>query len=640
MIQPISMTRTRTQTKIAALFGAVSLLLSGTVFAQIENNIKVKDWPTPQTWWNVSRPLDFNHLQGRYVLLYFWRDSDVHSLSFWPLLQKLQQKYAQELLVVGVFAPKLIHEKNPNHVRQAILKEGILAPVVFDEQFDLWALFENKSWAQAYLISPQGKFLGRLRGAHLVEAADKAIAQGLLKQEDSLAPESLGLDPEQTYEHEAVLSFPGDVLVDAPNNHIYIADSNHHRIVQCDADGSVMRVIGSGLPGLKDGLLEEAQFNKPQGMLLKEDKLYVADTRNHALRVVDLTAGLVNTLPVNPPIPWPWQLAWRESALWVSSPWGDAIYRYDLPSQIRSELPCTKLLSSPRGLLADQNHLFVTLSETGELCLIPLDKEETPRVLIGQGEERMGDRNGAWANALLQKPEGMALKETALYVADCENNQIKKLDLKKQVIQPIAGLSEEGFKDGELGESLFNKPQGLAQSGEKLYVADTNNHQIRMIHLPSNETRTFLLKNLGWPQEKDKRQVFFLPSEKEEKYMAKKMANLNINVFLPEGLELSANNQSFVRWFNSQGEVLYQAQITEIPFSWKLNRHFLEDNAWLEVQIYYNYINNLFRSYVYRQLDPVVLVESGQSESFNVNIDLEQLIPAKRQVQPMEGPSE
>ena len=55
-------------------------------------------------------------------------------------------------------------------------------------------------------------------------------------------------------------------------------------------------VIGSGEAGLADGTYERARFSHPQGLALDGRALLVADTENHALRVVDLDTRQVKTL--------------------------------------------------------------------------------------------------------------------------------------------------------------------------------------------------------------------------------------------------------------------------------------------------------------------------------------------------------
>src|SRR3546814_18062791 len=77
------------------------------------------------------------------------------------------------------------------------------------------------------------------------------------------------------------LSFPVGIAVDA--NYLYVADSGHHRILECDHGGRVLRQFGSGGPGFIDGPLELSAFNRPQGIRLQPHILYVPDTGNPSL---------------------------------------------------------------------------------------------------------------------------------------------------------------------------------------------------------------------------------------------------------------------------------------------------------------------------------------------------------------------
>ena len=63
-----------------------------------------------------------------------------------------------------------------------------------------------------------------------------------------------------------------------------------------DLEGKNATTIGSGTPELADGTYDKAAFNRPQGMCLVGDTLYVADTENHAIRAVDLKAKTVTTV--------------------------------------------------------------------------------------------------------------------------------------------------------------------------------------------------------------------------------------------------------------------------------------------------------------------------------------------------------
>jgi len=71
----------------------------------------------------------------------------------------------------------------------------------------------------------------------------------------------------------------------------------------------------------------------------------------------------------------------------------------------------------------------------------------------------------------------------AYLYADTYNNRIKVLNPETREVRSFAGTGEAGFKDGELAFARFNEPAGLAAANGKLYVADTNNHAIRVIDL-------------------------------------------------------------------------------------------------------------------------------------------------------------
>ena len=67
-------------------------------------------------------------------------------------------------------------------------------------------------------------------------------------------------------------------------------------MVITDFDGNAQHFIGSGDQGFNEGTYQTAAFCDPQGMALTSDKFYVADTKNHAIRRVDLTTQEVTTL--------------------------------------------------------------------------------------------------------------------------------------------------------------------------------------------------------------------------------------------------------------------------------------------------------------------------------------------------------
>lgn len=99
-----------------------------------------------------------------------------------------------------------------------------------------------------------------------------------------------------------------------------------------------------------------------------------------------------------------------------------------------------------------------------------------------------GDVDGAGINAKLQHPLGVAWdkKRKLLYVADSYNHKIKVVDPKMKNCATLAGTGEaRNVVGSSFTQSAFNEPGGLCveENGRLMYVADTNNHQIKVLDL-------------------------------------------------------------------------------------------------------------------------------------------------------------
>src|SRR6185436_5137843 len=145
------------------------------------------------------------------------------------------------------------------------------------------------------LVGPDRKIIGAVAGEGNREALDQAIAQALqeARAAGTLAEGPLRLERERSVRAASGLAFPGKVLADPRGKRLFIADSNHGRIVVAtlpDERGMsrLVRVVGSGDVGREDGPAERATFHHPQGLALMGDTLLVADTENHLIRSIDL----------------------------------------------------------------------------------------------------------------------------------------------------------------------------------------------------------------------------------------------------------------------------------------------------------------------------------------------------------------
>ena len=141
------------------------------------------------------------------------------------------------------------------------------------------------------LLDAQGRERQRLVGsAGDLERELQAVCQGQPMPSDEDLQPVLERNPEP----RSTLRFPTGLAVSA--DRLYIADSGHHRILECTHSGRLLRQFGIGTADFVDGVRVEAAFKHPQGLALARESLYVADTGNHALRRINLMSEQVDTL--------------------------------------------------------------------------------------------------------------------------------------------------------------------------------------------------------------------------------------------------------------------------------------------------------------------------------------------------------
>ncbi len=248
-------------------------------------------------WINTSGPVALKDLRGKFVLLDFWTFCCINCMHILPELKKLEEAYPNELVVVGVHSAKFEQEEDSKNIAEAVQRYEIKHPVVNDARHAIWDRFGIRSWPTMLLIDPEGKAIygrsGEFKADEIAELLKKGIPY--YRQAGLLDEKPLDLVAKDNGA-ETALRFPGKIMADEPGKRLFIADSNHNRIVIARLDGTLIKTIGSGAIGAADGDFATATFNHPQGMALKGDTLYVADTENHLLRKVDLANGQVSTI--------------------------------------------------------------------------------------------------------------------------------------------------------------------------------------------------------------------------------------------------------------------------------------------------------------------------------------------------------
>ena len=504
-----------------------------------------KKQPAPEldggiAWLNTGGPISLKKdLKGKIVLLDFWTLCCINCIHIMPDLARLEKKYPNELVVIGVHSAKFDNEKDTSSIRKAILRYQIEHPVINDADHKVWDAYDIEAWPTLYLIDPEGNKVGFTTGEENYELLDTHIARLIEehKKKKTLNEKPIHFDLAKYRETgDTPLFFPGKVLADEASKRLFIADSTHHRIVITDLDGKMIAVAGTGLPGKADGEFDKAEFHDPQGMALRDDTLYVADRKNHTIRELDLKAKTVRTIVgngehegsvehrlLNRPVPArsiglnsPWDLFLVGDQLFIAMAGHHQIWTYDLKKReiapyagsgrenIGDGPFALASFAQPSGLTSDGKNLYVADSEISSLRKVPLGGQGAVETLLGRGlfifgdvdgPGRITDREKAKSEARIQHALGVTYHDGKLYVADTYNSKIKVFDLKDQTISTLVG----GRSWGWLWPSLFNEPGGISYAAGNLYVADTNAHRIRVVNLATKTVKTLALSGVQPP---------------------------------------------------------------------------------------------------------------------------------------------
>jgi DNA-binding beta-propeller fold protein YncE len=435
-------------------------------------------------------------------------------------LRELETSFPEELSIVSVHSPKFPREQFTESVRDAVLRYGIEHPVVNDRNMNLWRQYTVRAWPTLMFIDPENRVIARHEGEIQPEAA-KGLIQGMIQEFDAaglLNHRPLRFARETA--PEALIAFPGKVAVDAQANRLVVSDSGHHRLLEMDLGGNVRQVIGSAEAGKADGSFTQARFNRPLGVTLAGDLLYVADTENHLIRRVDLATRQVETIagtgeqygmvhtPIQGParsiaLNSPWDIVCNGDHLYIAMAGSHRIFVLHLesgiiepfagagPEALRDGSYEEALFAQPNSLALDDSRvLYVADSETSAVRAIALTGEKQVTTLVGTGLFDFGDADGIGEKALLQHVQAVCFVDGHVYLADTYNNRIKVLNPQTREVKTFAGTGEAGFKDGTPDSAQFNEPAGLAAANGKLYVADTNNNAIRVIDLAEGMVKT------------------------------------------------------------------------------------------------------------------------------------------------------
>jgi uncharacterized protein (TIGR03437 family) len=219
---------------------------------------------------------------------------------------------------------------------------------------------------------------------------------------------------------------------------LYLSDTDHHRIRKVSADGMIATIAGTGAAGFSGdgGPASAAQLNLPYGIAVDyAGYLYVADLGNNRVRKI-APDGTISTVA-------------GTGSAGLSGDGGPAV---------------EARLQTPRNVAVDPSgNLYIAEFAGHRVRRVAPDGRI--KTVAGTGIAGFGGDGGPPAAAQLGYPAGLAVdRDGALYIADSQNNRIRKVA--NGVIVTALG--------GAPGTSLANPIAVAIDAAGNLYVADSS----------------------------------------------------------------------------------------------------------------------------------------------------------------------
>jgi thiol-disulfide isomerase/thioredoxin/sugar lactone lactonase YvrE len=550
-------------------------------------------------WLNTSGPISLNDLRGKIVLLDFWTYCCINCMHILPDLKYLEKKYDKQLVVIGVHAAKFSNEKETENIRRAILRYEIEHPIINDANMVVARKYQFSSWPTLVLIDPEGNYVGSQPGEGNREIFDEVIGKMVAfhRAKGTLDESPVKFVLERQRATATPLRFPGKLLADANNDRLYVSDSNHNRIVVSTLDGQLVDVIGDGGIGRQDGDYKTATFDHPQGMTLVGDTLYVADTENHLLRAVDLKRQQVTTLAgtgeqaklrarggalTKTALNSPWALTHLDGVLYVAMAGPHQLWshklgtnrievfagsgREDILDGSREEAS----LAQPSGITTDGRLLYWVDSEGSAVRAVSRERGGDVKTIVGphdfpRGRSlfEFGDIDGKADDVRLQHPLGIVYHEGSLFVADSYNHKIKQVTPKTRTCETWIGTGSRG---NGLDPVQLSEPADMVIVGNRMIVADTNNHRLLSIDLKSRHADEFVIKGLNPPPpptiKSDDEELLKTPVADAAEATIKASGPLELEaVFkLPDGFKLNPLAPQTAKLSTAGGQTLVAAE--------------------------------------------------------------------------------
>jgi hypothetical protein len=487
-------------TRFLRLFTVVIIITSTPfLYAQSGNSTQVSNspssaFPMGTIWVNSDQQLQLESFSNKILVIVF---SDINSIEAGSYISEITKKYKKypQIQLIEVLRPSTNFAISRKNLVQYAQKTNALHPIAMLPNWDLFGFHipyvptfavYNRSAQADHVGTGHDGYVEMLKKLDDYCADTNTLAQLPNNQVITEISGASFADP--------VIENPHRIAVDK-NDHVYVIDQAHNRIINFDYYGKVASTYGNGSRAYLDGLLQNSAFNNPQGICYGNGTLYVADTYNHSVRAIDVTEGTVSTLVGN-------QRTTREPVNEINGTKGS--------------------IGLPMDVTFWNDHLYVASGTTQQI----FEVNERTGVSTVVYQAKLGTNGSlhenivqifggskalyfvtSWGNcsAINKKGELLPLPQinNSFITSICEvdgilyastlQNEIYQLNEKNW--KSIAGQAKQaGFINGTPEQARFHWPSEILEYKGQLLIADAENHAIRTLSLGKNRrVQTFQL---------------------------------------------------------------------------------------------------------------------------------------------------
>ena len=290
-------------------------------------------------------------------------------------------------------------------------------------------------------------------------ATSRTLFQGLVGTITTIAGTGMrSISQDGGLATETDLNSPNDVVADRAGN-IFITEASSRKIRRVDAQtGIITTFAGTGGRGFAGdgGPATDAQLWSPSGLSFDSDgNLFFADAGNGRVRRIDAGTGIITLVAGSGTFLNDGQLAITAN---LSQPFGITI--------------------DPQGniLIADTGHHRIrrVAASTGIISTVS-----------GIGVAGFAGDGGGATQARLSSPSDVALDSSgSMYIADKGNLRIRRVDAQTGLITTVVGTGAGGFSGdgGPATDALLNAPSSVeVDAAGNLFIADSNNNRVRRV---------------------------------------------------------------------------------------------------------------------------------------------------------------